>query len=59
MIGQNNMKKIIDNSLTPIESARLKYQRLYEEQILFKENRKELLQNSFKNLIFNFLKITN
>jgi hypothetical protein len=53
------MKLIKDNSLTPIESARLKYQRLYEEQILFKENRKELLQNSFKNLIFNFLKITN
>jgi hypothetical protein len=53
------MKVIKDNSLTPIESSRLKYQRLYEEQILFKENRKELLQNSFKNLIFNFLKITN
>ena len=54
-----NTKLIKDNSPTPMESARLKYQRLYEEQILFRENRKEVLQNSFKNIIFNFLKTIN
>jgi len=53
------MKIIKDNSLTPIELARLKYQRLYEQQQIFKSERKEHLQNSTKNLIFNFLKLIN
>jgi hypothetical protein len=53
------MKLIIDNSLTPIELARLKYQRLYEQQQIFKSERKENLQLSTKNLIFNFFKTIN
>jgi hypothetical protein len=32
------MKMIKDNSLTPIELARLKYRKLYEEQIIFRSN---------------------
>jgi len=53
------MKVIIDNSLTPIELARLKYQRLYEQQQIAKAERKEHLELSTKNLIFNFLKLIN
>ena len=54
-----NTKIIIDNSLTPTELARIKYARLYEEQLIFKAERNEYLQNSKKNLIFNFLKLIN
>jgi hypothetical protein len=50
---------LIDNSLTPVELARLKYRRLYEEQLIFKAERKENLQLSIKNLIFNILKLKN
>jgi len=53
------MKLIIDNSLTPIELTRLKYRKLYEQQQILKAERKENLQLSTKNLIFNFLKIIN
>lgn len=53
------MKLIKDNSLTPIELARLRYRKLYEQQEIFKAERKENLELSTKNLIFNFLKITN
>ena len=53
------MKLIIDNSLTPIELARIRYAKLYEQQLIFKSERKEHLQNSTKNLIFNFLKLIN
>ena len=38
------MKLIIDNSFSPIELARAKYMKLYEQQIFFKkekENRKK------------------
>ena len=52
-------KMLIDNSLTPVELARLKYRRLYEEQLIFKEERKENLEYSIKNLIFNILKLKN
>ncbi len=52
-------KMLIDNSLTPVELARLKYRRLYEEQLIFKAERKENLQLSIKNLIFNILKLKN
>jgi hypothetical protein len=50
---------LIDNSLTPVELARLKYRRLYEEQLIFKAERKENLELSTKNLIFNILKLKN
>jgi hypothetical protein len=53
------MKVIKDNSLTPIELARLKYRRLYEQQQIFKAERKEHLELSTKNLIFNFLNLIN
>lgn len=53
------MKLIIDNSLTPIELARLKYRELYEQQQIAKAERKEHLELSTKNLIFNFLKLIN
>ncbi len=53
------MKLIKDNSLTPIELARLKYRKLYEQQQIFKAERKENLELSTKNLIFNFLKLIN
>ena len=52
-------KMLIDNSLTPVELARLKYRRLYEEQLIFKAERKENLELSTKNLIFNILKLKN
>jgi hypothetical protein len=53
------MKLIKDNSLTPVELARLKYLKLYEQQQIFKAERKEHLELSTKNLIFNFLKLIN
>jgi hypothetical protein len=53
------MKLIKDNSLTPIELARLKYRKLYEKQQIAKAERKENLELSTKNLIFNFLKLIN
>jgi hypothetical protein len=53
------MKLIKDNSLTPIELARLKYRELYEKQQIFKSERKEHLELSTKNLIFNILKTIN
>jgi len=53
------MKLIKDNSLTPIELARLKYRKLYEQQQIFKSERKEHFELSTKNLIFNFLKLIN
>lgn len=52
-------KMLVDNSLTPVELARLKYRRLYEEQLIFKAERKENLEYSIKNLIFNILKLKN
>ncbi|CAB5223277.1 hypothetical protein UFOVP384_22 [uncultured Caudovirales phage] len=52
-------KMLIDNTLTPIELARLKYRKLYEQQQILKAERKENLQLSTKNLIFNFLKLIN
>jgi hypothetical protein len=54
-----SMKVIKDNSLTPVELARLKYRKLYEEQQIFKAERQEHLELSTKNLIFNFLKLIN
>jgi hypothetical protein len=53
------MKLIKDNSLTPIELARLKYRKLYEQQEIAKAERKEHLELSTKNLIFNFLNLIN
>lgn len=53
------MKLIKDNSLTPIELARLKYRRLYEQQQISKAQRKENLELSTKITIFNFLKLIN
>ena len=53
------MKLIKDNSLTPIELARLKYRSLYEQQQIAKAERKENLQLSTKNLRFNFLNLIN
>jgi len=53
------MKLIKDNSLTPIELARLKYRSLYERQQIAKAERKENLELSTKNLIFNILKTIN
>lgn len=53
------MKLIKDNSLTPIELARLKYRELYEQQQIAKAERKKHLELSTKNLIFNFLKLIN
>jgi hypothetical protein len=53
------MKVIKDNSLTPIELARLKYRKLYEQQQIAKAERKENLHLSTKNLIFNFLNLIN
>jgi hypothetical protein len=53
------MKLIKDNSLTPIELARLKYRSLYERQQIAKAERKEHLELSTKNLIFNILKTIN
>jgi hypothetical protein len=53
------MKLIKDNSLTPIELARLRYRKLYEQQEIAKAERKENLQLSTKNLIFNFLNLIN
>jgi len=53
------MKVIKDNSLTPIELARLKYRSLYERQQIAKSERKENLELSTKNLIFNILKTIN
>jgi len=53
------MKVIKDNSHTPIELARLKYRKLYEQQQIFKAERKEHLELSTKNLIFNFLNLIN
>ena len=52
-------KMLIDNSLTPIELARLKYRKLYEQQQIAKAERKENLELSTKNLIFNILKLKN
>lgn len=54
-----NMKLIKDNSLTPIELARLKYVKLYEQQQIAKAQRIEHLKLSIKNLIFNILKTIN
>jgi len=54
-----NTKIIKDTSLTPIELARLKYRRLYEQQQIAKAERKEHLELSTKNLIFNILKLIN
>jgi hypothetical protein len=53
------MKLIKDNSLTPIELARLKYRKLYEQQEIAKSERKENLELSTKNLIFNLLNLIN
>jgi len=53
------MKVIKDNSLTPIELARLRYRKLYEQQQIAKAERKEHLELSAKNLIFNILKTIN
>ena len=53
------MKVIKDNSLTPIELARLRYRKLYERQQIAKAERKEHLELSAKNLIFNILKTIN
>ena len=53
------MKLIKDNSLTPIELSRLRYRKLYEQQEIAKAERKENLQLSTKNLIFNFLNLIN
>jgi hypothetical protein len=50
---------LIDNSITPIELARLKYRGLYERQQIAKAERKERLELSIKNLIFNILKTIN
>jgi len=50
---------LIDNSLTPVELARLKYRKLYEQQQIAKSERKENLELSTKNLIFNILKLKN
>ena len=52
-------KMLIDNTLTPIELARLKYRKLYEQQQILKAERKENLELSTKNLIFNLLKLIN
>lgn len=52
-------KMLIDNSLTPVELARLKYRKLYEQQQIAKAERKEHLELSTKNLIFNILKLKN
>ena len=52
-------KMLIDNSLTPVELARLKYRKLYEQQQIAKSERKENLELSTKNLIFNILKLKN
>jgi hypothetical protein len=53
------MKVIKDNSVTPIELARLRYRKLYEQQQIAKAERKEHLELSTKNLIFNILKTIN
>jgi len=53
------MKVIKDNSVTPIELARLRYRKLYEQQQIAKAEHKENLQLSTKNLIFNFLNLIN
>jgi hypothetical protein len=53
------MKLIKDNSLTPVELARLKYRKLYEQQEIAKAERKEHLELSTKNLIFNLLNLIN
>ena len=57
--NKNKMKLIKDNSHTPIELARLKYRKLYEQQQIFKAERKKHLELSTKNLIFNFLNLIN
>ena len=47
------MKLIIDNSMTPIESARLKYYRLYERQAIAKSE--EPKQKSLLTKLFEFI----
>lgn len=53
------MKLLIDNSLTPIELARLKYQRLYERQVIAKCEAQEMADVKPKNLIIKFFQFIN
>ena len=50
---------LVDNSITPMELARLRYRELYEKQEIFKSERKENFKLSTKNLIFNILNLIN
>jgi len=51
---QQNTKVIYDYSFTPIEIARMKYNQLFEQQIIFKAEKGNKL-NQFLDKIKNFL----
>lgn len=53
------MKLIIDNNLTPMEVARLRYQRLYERQMIIRSEIAELKENKPKSLITKFFNFIN
>jgi hypothetical protein len=48
---QHNSKLITDHSFTPIEASRIKYNKLREEQILFKQELSEKQEQFFNRLI--------
>ena len=51
---QQNTKLIIDHSFTPTELARIKYNQLFEQQIIFKAEKSDKLKQ-FLDKMNNFL----
>lgn len=51
---QQNTKLIIDYSFTPTELARIKYNQLFEQQIIFKAEKSDKLKQ-FLDKMNNFL----